>query len=163
MERFNIIENMKRNTPCVGDNLKSENTNPFDKSTYKSAIDMLIFLSRCTRPDKAFAVHKARKAKEPTISDWNKILNILKYLNKTKFYKITYDGQGEIIGYADSDHARNLEDRKPTSGYIILMGKNPICWNSKKTISSSSIISRCRIYWCFIMYQKNIMDKKYLI
>jgi len=26
----------------------------------------------------------------------------------------------------------DLEDRKSTSGYIILMGKSPICWNSKK-------------------------------
>ena len=36
--------------------------------------------------------------------------------------------KGDIIGYTDSD----LKVRKSTSGNIILMGKNPICWTSKK-------------------------------
>ena len=36
--------------------------------------------------------------------------------------------KGDIIGYTDSD----LKVRKSTSGNIILMGNNPICWTSKK-------------------------------
>jgi len=111
----------------------SENKQVFDKTTYKSAIGMLIFLSKCTRPDIAFAVNKAaRNSESPTVSDWVKVKNIMKYLNSTKNYKLSYNGTGEILGYSDSDFAGDIKDSKSTSGYIILMGNNPICWMSKK-------------------------------
>lgn len=84
----------------------------------------------------AFAVNKAsRKCENPTISDWNKIINILKYINSTKEFKIEYNGKGELVAYTDSDFAGCLEDRKSTSGGIILMGTSPICWLSKKQTS----------------------------
>jgi len=59
-------------------------------------------------------------------------MTIIKYLNFTKNYKITYKGQGEIVVYTDSDFAGDSYDRKSTSGFIILMNKDPICWQSKK-------------------------------
>ena len=109
LNRFNINNLRKINTPCVGDNIKGENNKPFDPTIYKSAIGMLIFLSKCTRPDIAFAVNKAaRNSEHPTISDWNKVVNILKYLKTNKYYKITYDGKGEIMAYTDSDFAGDL-------------------------------------------------------
>jgi hypothetical protein len=126
--KFNIDNTKKRKTPCTGDNKISENNKPFDKTIYKSAIGSLIYLSKCTRPDIAFAVNKAsRKCENPTISDWNKIINILKYINSTKEFKIEYNGKGELVAYTDSDFAGCLEDRKSTSGGIILMGISPIC------------------------------------
>ena len=91
---------------------------------------------KCTRPDIAFAINKAsRKCENPTISDWNKIINILKYINSTKEFKIEYNGKEELVAYTDSDFAGCLEDRKSTSGGIILMGTSPICWLSKKQTS----------------------------
>ena len=94
---------------------------------------MLIFLSKATRPDISFAVHKAvRNSENPTITDQRKVENILKYLNSTIYYKITYDGQGDIVAYTDSDFAGDIKDRKSTSGHIILLGNNPISWMSKK-------------------------------
>ena len=66
------------------------------------------------------------------MNDWKKVINILKYLKYTKNYKIEYKGKGEILAYTDSDLAGDPVDRKSTSGYIILMNKDPICWQSKK-------------------------------
>jgi len=133
LETFNLKYTRKTNTPCVGDNTKGENKKPFDTTTYKSAIGSLIYLAKCTRPDISFAVGKAARISEnPTITDWIKVTHILKYLNTTKNYKICYDGEGEIIGYTDADFAGDIKDRKSTSGNIILMGNNPICWTSKK-------------------------------
>jgi len=133
LNKFNINNMRKVTTPCVGDNIISENNDPYDKTTYKSAIGMLIFLSKATRPDISFAVHKAaRNSENPTITDWRKVENILKYLNSTIDYKITYDGQGNIVAYTDSDFAGDIKDRKSTSGHIILLGNNPISWMSKK-------------------------------
>jgi len=89
LENFNIKYTRKVGTPCVADNIKGENNKPFDRTVYKSAIGMLIYLSKCTRPDISFSVHKAaRNSENPIITDWIKITNILKYLNNTKYYKI---------------------------------------------------------------------------
>jgi len=132
-KNLTIEHTRKTNTPCVGDNIKSENKKPFDITTYKSAIGSLIYLAKCTRPDISFAVGKAaRNSENPTISDWIKVTHILKYLNTTKNYKICYNGEGEIRAYTDSDFAGDITDRKSTSGNIILMGNSPICWTSKK-------------------------------
>jgi len=64
--------------------------------------------------------------------DWKKVLNIFKYLNSTKNFKIKYDGLGDINAYCDADFAGDTKDRKSTSGCLILMGKSAISWHSKK-------------------------------
>ena len=140
LENFNIKNTRKVSTPCVSDYIKGENNRPFNRTVNKSAIVMLIYLSKCIRPYISFSVHKAARISEnPIITDWIKITNILKYLNNTKYYKICYDGEGEIIGYTDSDFAGDIKDRKSTSEHIILMGKNPKYWPSKKqTIVATS-------------------------
>jgi len=117
-----------------------KNDTQFDKTIFKSAVGSLIYFSRCTRPDITFAVGKvARSSENPTMADWKMVINILKYLNYTKHYKIKYKGQGEIIAYTDADFAGDPKDRKSTSRYIILMDNDPICWQSKKqTIVATS-------------------------
>jgi len=133
LQKFNVTNIRKAKTPCTGDNMKLENDENFDKTTYKSAVGSLIYLGRCTRPDISFAIGKAaRHSENPKLSDWKKVINILKYLNYTKNYKINYKGKGELVGYTDSDFGGDPKDRKSTSGYIILMEKDPICWQSKK-------------------------------
>ena len=37
-----------------------------------------------------------------------------------------------MISYTDSDYARDLEDRKSTSGYVFMIGEAVISWASKK-------------------------------
>jgi len=133
LKKFKITNIRKSKTPCstITNSIKSDK--PFDKTTFKSAIGSLIYLSRCTRPDITFTVGKAaRNSENPTYGDWKKVINIMKYLNYTKNFKITYKGKGEILAYTDSDFGGDPKDRKSTSGHIILMDKDPICWQSKK-------------------------------
>jgi len=153
----------KVTTPCVGDNIISENNVPFDKTTYKSAIGMLIFLSKATRPDISFAEHKvARNSENPIMTDWRKVENILKYLNSTIDYKITYDGQGNIVAYdSDSDFAGDIKDRKSTSGHIILLGNNPISWMSKKQSIVATSTAEAEYISASQMHQEIIMDQEY--
>jgi len=141
LSRFNVNNIRKAKTPCTGDN-PGENQEPFDKTTYKSALGSLIFLAKCTRPDIAYSVNKAaRNTENPTHSDWKKVMNILKYLNSTKHYKITYNERREFAAYTDSDLGGDINDRKSTSGFIIVKGNNPICWGSKKktTVATSTM------------------------
>ncbi|XP_047267604.1 uncharacterized mitochondrial protein AtMg00810-like [Capsicum annuum] len=44
----------------------------------------------------------------------------------------TMKAAGHLVGYTDSDYARNLEDRKSTSGYAFMLGSGVISWSSKK-------------------------------
>jgi len=138
LSNFKITQNKRTNTPCTLNNIT--NDKPFDPTTYKSVIGSLIYLAKCTRPDISFAVHHAaRQCENPTYADWYKIINILKYLNNTKYYKILYNGLGPFHGYTDADFAGDKEDRKSTSGHIFLMGNSPISWYSKKqTIVATS-------------------------
>ena len=97
LKKFNIKENQKASTPCTGDGVKLINNTPFDKTIYQSAIGCLIHVSKSTRPDISFSVSKeSRKNSNPTVSDWNKVVNILKYLNQTKNYCISYKKQRRI-------------------------------------------------------------------
>ena len=86
----------------------------------------------------------------------------MKYLNETKFYKIKYNGKGDTVGYTDSDFASDILDRKSTSGNIILMGNDPICWNSKKqsiVATSTTEAEYISVSLCIkkILWVKNIL------
>ena len=48
---------------------------------------------KCTRPEVALAVNKAARSEEnTTLYYWEEIINILRYLNETKIYKLKYTG-----------------------------------------------------------------------
>ena len=86
----------------------------------------------CTRPDILFAVSKAaRKAKEPTMEDWNNVMKILKYLKGTINFGLRFTRKKEIIAYVDADYAGDEETRRSTTGFIITMGGTPTSWCSK--------------------------------
>ena len=73
--KFKKYKKKKRYTNVQVKNIKSENNKSFNRIFYKSAIGMLIYLSKCTKPDISFAVHKAtRNLENRTITDWIIIL-----------------------------------------------------------------------------------------
>lgn len=37
-----------------------------------------------------------------------------------------------MVAYSDSDYARDVEDRKSTSGYVFLLSSGAVTWSSKK-------------------------------
>jgi len=42
------------------------------------------------------------------------------------------NGTKQYVGYCDAEWARDLYDRKSTSGYIFKLSEGAITWNSKK-------------------------------
>ena len=94
-----------------------------NETEYRGAIGSLLYLAICTRPDILFAVSKAaRKAKEPTMKDWNNVMKILKYLKGTINFGLRFTRKKEIIAYVDADYAGDEETRRSTTGFIITMG-----------------------------------------
>ncbi|OUM69751.1 hypothetical protein PIROE2DRAFT_2169 [Piromyces sp. E2] len=83
------------------------------------------------------------------ISDWNKVLNILKYLNNTKNIKLVYNGCRNIYTNSDASFANNLKDRKSISGHLVFLGDSPVKLGG--------------IYQFCIMQQENITNKKNLL
>ena len=97
----------------------------------------------CTRPDLAFSVSLlSRFISFPKEKHWRCILQLLKYIKTTKELSLVYSSLGDIklIGYTDSDHGGNLDDRKSTSGFIFSISGCCISWKSskQKTVAISS-------------------------
>ncbi|KAK8948501.1 hypothetical protein KSP39_PZI005632 [Platanthera zijinensis] len=109
---------------------------------YASAVGSLMYAQVCTRPDIAFVVGMlGRFLSNPGIDHWKAAKRVMRYLQRTKDYMLTYrrSDQLELIGYTDSDFAGCLDSRKSTSGSIFMMGGGAVSWKSvKQTLIASS-------------------------
>ena len=73
-------------------------------------------------PDIAYVVGMlGRYQSNPSIDHWKAVKKVLRYLQGTKDYMLTYRRTNnlEIIGYFDSDYANCKDTKKSTSSYIL--------------------------------------------
>eukprot|EP00253_Pinus_taeda_P004978 PITA_04978 len=134
--RFNMQECKAAITPTVmGLKLsKEDSSKDFDPSLYKSIVGSLMYLT-ATRPDIMFVVSLiSRFMERRKEAHWQAAKRILRYIKGTKRLGILYTTSecSNLVGYADSDWAGSVDDRKSTSGYVFLMGSGDISWASKK-------------------------------
>ncbi|XP_038704736.1 secreted RxLR effector protein 161-like [Tripterygium wilfordii] len=90
---------------------------------------------KATRPDIAFSVSLiSRYMENPTQLHLQAAKRILRYLKGTIDFGVLYSkgGGSNLIAYADSDYAGDLEDMKSTSGYVFMLGSGAVSWSSKK-------------------------------
>ena len=96
----------------------------------------------CTRPDIAFPVNVlGRFLADPGMEHWIAAKKVMRYLQRTKNFMLTYRrvDRLEVIGYSDSDYAGSPDDKKSTSGYVFMLGGGAISWKSvKQTLVASS-------------------------
>ncbi|XP_070010026.1 secreted RxLR effector protein 161-like [Nicotiana sylvestris] len=96
----------------------------------------------CTRPDIAFVVGMfGRYQSNPGFDYWKAGKRVLRYLQGTKDFKLTYKCSDslEVIGYSDSDLGGCKDTGKSTSGYIFLLAGGAVSWRSvKQTIVATS-------------------------
>ncbi|WVZ54849.1 hypothetical protein U9M48_005593 [Paspalum notatum var. saurae] len=109
---------------------------PVDPTRYRSIIGSLRYLVN-TRPDIAFAVGMVSRFMEaPREEHWQAVKQILRYLAGTVGYGCVYGaGTGRLqslVGFTDSDHAGDKNDRKSTTGTVFFLGGNLITWASQK-------------------------------
>jgi hypothetical protein len=113
-----------------------------DPHLYWSIIGALQYAT-ITRPDLIFVVNKASQfMAEPTESHWQLVQRILRYMQGTLSYGLTFRAWStlSIHAYCDADWAGCPDDRRSTTSFAIYLGPNLISWSSKKqpTISHSS-------------------------
>ena len=90
-----------------------------EKVPYASSVGSLMYAQVCTRPDIALG----RYLSNPGLNHWKAVKKVMRYLQGTKDYMLTYkrSDQLEVTGYFDSDFAGCPDDRKSTSGFIFMM------------------------------------------
>ena len=108
-----------------------------DQSMYQSAVGSLLYLSVATRPDIAYAVScAARYTAKPTKLHWALVKRILRYLKGTADLGLRYTVDGtegdKLTAFCDADWAGDLDERKSTSGYVLMLSNCAVSWKSKK-------------------------------
>jgi hypothetical protein len=70
----------------------------------------------------------------PGKEHWAALKQILRYVRGTADYGCRYKGGGDarLIGFSDSDHAGDVNDRKSTTCIVFFLDTNPISWSSQK-------------------------------
>jgi hypothetical protein len=105
-----------------------------DCTLYRQLVGSLLYLTH-SHPDLSYAVGAvSRYMQEPHELHWKAAKRILRYVQGTITYGIHYAANCslDLIGFTDSDWAGDSIDRKSTSGYVLSLGSDPICWSSKK-------------------------------
>ncbi|KAL6338697.1 hypothetical protein AAG906_023846 [Vitis piasezkii] len=77
----------------------------------------------------------------PGMDHWKKTKRVMRYLQRTKDYILTYRRSNhlKIVGYLDSDFAGCLDNRRSTLCYIFMLAEGAVSWKSvKQTLIASS-------------------------
>jgi hypothetical protein len=119
-----------------------------DNTPYRQLVGRFFYLTH-SRPDLSYAVSTVSKfMQEPHGLHWKPATRILRYVQGTITFGIHYpaDSTIDLIGFIDSDWARDNMDHKSTSSYSLSLGSGPICWSRKRqaTISLSSVEAEYR-------------------
>ena len=100
---------------------------------YSEIVGSVLYLSVITRADIAYSVGVlTRHMKKPTYDACIAACRLLLYLKKTRNRGLRYHGRAlNLHAFTDSDWAGDLDTRRSTSGYVVVMAGAPIVWMSK--------------------------------
>ncbi|XP_035549735.1 secreted RxLR effector protein 161-like [Juglans regia] len=122
------------------------------KIPYASVVGSLIYAQICTRPAISFAVGMLGcYQSNPGMSHWKAAKRVLRYLQGTKDYQLTFKRTDilEVTGYSDSDFAGCSDSRKSTLGYVFLLAGGAILWRSMKQTITASSTMEAEFVTCF--------------
>lgn len=160
LERFNMQLCSATDAPITkGDKLSEKQCpkNDLEKERmklipYASAVGSLMYAQTCTRPDISYAVGVlGRYQSNPGIDHWQATKKVMRYLQGTKDYMLTYrrSDQLEVVGYSDSDFAGCQDSKKSTSGFVFLLAGGAISWKSVKQSITASSTMEAEFVACF--------------
>eukprot|EP00253_Pinus_taeda_P028941 PITA_28941 len=106
---------------------------------YASAIGSLMYAMVCTRPDIAHALGVlSRFMSKLGKEHWTTMKWVFRYLRGTSDYGLCCQGRSglermlDIRGFVDADWARDLDQRRSTSGCVFNLFGGVVSWMSKK-------------------------------
>nr|GEU84829.1 hypothetical protein [Tanacetum cinerariifolium] len=126
---------------------------------YQKVVGCLRYLLH-TRPDLTYSVGVvSRYMQNPRESHAYVIKKILRYLKGTTSFDIKYNRSNymKLVGYSDSSHNVDIDDRRNTTGHVVYLGTSPITWCLQKqtTVALSlsevefmaAIVAACQAIW----------------
>ncbi|KAI3742955.1 hypothetical protein L1987_60654 [Smallanthus sonchifolius] len=121
---------------------KDENGEAVNPTDYRRLIGSLRYLLH-TRPDLGYSTGiLSRFMEKPRISHFKAMKQVLRYVKGTVGYGLKFrrGGDGKLLGYSDSSHGLDVEDRKGTTGMVFYYSNNLVTWASQKqqTVALSS-------------------------
>jgi hypothetical protein len=119
---------------------------------YALAVGSLQYAQVCTRPDLAFITEVlGRYQSNPGIEHWKIVNKVLRYVQGTKDFMLTYRRSDTLAikGYSDADYAGDKEDRKSTTGYVFTLAGGAISWRSCKQSIVTSSMMYAKFIACF--------------
>uniref|UniRef100_A0A1Y1K554 Reverse transcriptase Ty1/copia-type domain-containing protein n=1 Tax=Photinus pyralis TaxID=7054 RepID=A0A1Y1K554_PHOPY len=138
LNRFGMIE---ANTVCTPLDLGTK-LDPDQKIPFRELLGALTYLSTCTRPDISYAVsYLGQFSNCYGQNHWIAAKRVLRYLKGTRDLGLQFRREtSPLVGYVDADWGNCHIDRKSYSGYVFMMGRTPIAWESRKqrTVALSS-------------------------
>ncbi|XP_062081048.1 secreted RxLR effector protein 161-like [Humulus lupulus] len=99
------------------------------------AVGSLMYAQACTRLDIPYIIGMlGRYLSNPGMDHWITSKRVMRYIQRTKVYTLTYRKSDhlEVVGYSDSDFPGCQDSRKSISGYIYLLVGGAISWKSVK-------------------------------
>nr|XP_016509659.1 PREDICTED: uncharacterized mitochondrial protein AtMg00810-like [Nicotiana tabacum] len=130
-----------------------------DPGRYRRLVGKLNYLT-ITRPNISFTVSMVSQFHQAPCKDqWDAVIRILRYIKKAPGQGLLYEDKGHTnnVGYSDADWAGSPSDRRSTSGYCVMIGRNLISWKNKKqdVVARSSAeveyramaLATCELIW----------------
>ena len=122
------------------------------KIPYASAVENFMYAQVCTRPDLAFITGMlGRFQSNPGMDHWKAVKKVLRYLQGTKEYMLTYKRTEnlEVVGYSDADFAGCVDTNKSTSGYVFMLANGAISWKSSKQSLTAASMMQAEFVACY--------------
>lgn len=95
-----------------------------------------MYIMGSTRPDISYAVNYLSRFQSCyDQTHFKHAKRVLRYLKKTRDYKLVFEGNkcdDPVEVYSDADFAGDNTDRKSTSGLLITLFGDTICWSTRK-------------------------------
>ncbi len=154
--KFEYLTPAGQSEQVVRPTTKEELISEPEQKSFRSAVGMLLYLTKHSRPEISNSVRELAKVMDGANPAHVKMLDrVIKYIigTKSKCLKLqpTQDKTWKILGKCDSDYAGDKDNRLSISGNVIYANGALISWKSKSqrniTLSSTEAeyISLCEI------------------
>ena len=107
---------------------------PADPKDYASIVGGLMFAACVTRPDIMCAVGQLSQfLNTPSSKHLHAAKRVLRYIQGTPTLGITYSPPpSKLTGFSDADWAGDINTRRSTTGYVVMLNNGAIAWRSQR-------------------------------
>jgi transposase InsO family protein len=153
LKKFHVDEHDTQDTPLKSKILRSECPQHVDKARQKEYLQIMgsiIYGYTHCRLDLAYAVGMlTRVMHSPSANHLSQLRNLLKYINKTKDWRMTYHRDPSVTygmdfvfhGGVDSSHADDLDTMRSTGGWFFFLQPGQGCVSAKSGQSPDVALS----------------------